>query len=58
MKICVCLQAMNQSMGHNGVLQGILFWLWDARNEGQPPDQPRTTNQGITSSDSTWCGLL
>jgi hypothetical protein len=45
-------QALNSSIATDGVLQGVLFWLWDARNEGSTL---RTTDQGITSTDSTWC---
>jgi hypothetical protein len=46
------LQALNQSVAAGGPLQGVLFWLWDARSEGT---DTRSSNQGITSSDSTWC---
>ena len=48
---CMRLQALNTSIAMDGVLQGVLFWLWDARNEGSTL---RTTDQGITSTDSTW----
>ena len=46
-------QALNQSVAAGGPLQGVLFWLWDARSEGS---DTRSSDQGITSSDSTWCG--
>ena len=48
-------QALNQSVAAGGPLQGVLFWLWDARSEGS---DTRSSDQGITSSDSTWCGML
>ena len=41
-------------MAAGGPLQGVLFWLWDARSEGA---DTRSSNQGITSSDSTWCAV-
>ena len=49
------MQALNQSVAAGGPLQGVLFWLWDARSEGT---DTRSSNQGITSSDSTWCDHL
>ena len=45
-------QALNQSLATDGPLTGVLFWLWDARTTGT---DKRTTDQGIVSTDSTWC---